>query len=270
MHIGNSQTQSYGYNQNVNVANKNDSSNSFNNYLENKEENINTKKPTSNIIEYLDKKDKFSSLSKEDEILFKDILSDGVYSADEMKKLSYEQMNKFAELVDPKNLIKEHGSNSLNDLPPFILLGMGTYLSSNKTNDVNFNKSLFETTKNIQNNQERIDLLDSINRKLGLNDNEGYGNLPKEIIDNLIKKAQEMEKEKYKDFENPEKLMTDYNNWQINDYGGFIKNLQNDYKSLIKSSNVKLEDRIRYEAVLKNLFTLETNYNKVINEPKYA
>ena len=45
MHIGNSQTQSYGYNQNVNVANKNDSSNSFNNYIENKEENINTKKP---------------------------------------------------------------------------------------------------------------------------------------------------------------------------------------------------------------------------------
>ena len=92
MQIGNNQTQSYGYNQNVNVANKNDSSNSFNNYLENKEENINTKKPTSNIIEYLDKKDKFSSLSKEDEILFKDILSDGIYSADEMKKLSYEQM----------------------------------------------------------------------------------------------------------------------------------------------------------------------------------
>ena len=136
---------------------------------------------------------------------------------------------------------------------------MGTYLSSNKTNDVNFNKSLFETTKNIQNNQERIDLLDAINRKLGLNDNEGYGNLPKEIIDNLIKKAQEMEKEKYKDFENPEKLMTDYNNRQINDY-----------KSLITNSNVKLEDRIMYEAVLKNLFILETNYNKVINEPKYA
>ena len=64
MQIGNKQTQSYGYNQNVNVANKNDSSNSFNNYLENKEENINTKKPTSNIIEYLDKKDKFSSFCK--------------------------------------------------------------------------------------------------------------------------------------------------------------------------------------------------------------
>ncbi len=68
-----------------------------------------------------------------------------------------------------------------------------------------------------------------------------------------------MEKEKYKDFENPEKLMTDYNNRQINDY-----------KSLITNSNVKLEDRIMYEAVLKNLFILETNYNKVINEPKYA
>ena len=41
------------------------------------------------------------------------------------------------------------------------------------------------------------------------------------------------------------------------------------YKSLITNSNVKLEDRIRYEAVLKNLFILETNYNKVINEPKH-
>ncbi|WP_066151968.1 hypothetical protein [Aliarcobacter cryaerophilus] len=64
--------------------------------------------------------------------------------------------------------------------------------------------------------------------------------------------------------------MTDYNNWQRNDYIGFIKNLKNNYKSLITNSNVKLEDRIRYEAVLKNLFILETNYNKVINEPKYA
>jgi hypothetical protein len=36
MQIGNNQTQSYGYNQHVNVANKNDSSNSFNNYLEKK------------------------------------------------------------------------------------------------------------------------------------------------------------------------------------------------------------------------------------------
>ena len=270
MQIGNNQTQSYGYNQNVNVANKNDSSNSFNNYIENKEENINTKKPTSNIIEYLDKKDKFSSLSKEDEILFKDILSDGIYRADEMKKLSYEQMNKFAELVDPKNLIKEHGSNSLNDLPPFILLGMGTYLSSNKTNDVNFNKSLFETTKNIQNNQERIDLLDAINRKLGLNDNEGYGNLPKEIIDNLIKKAQEMEKEKYKDFENPEKLMTDYNNWQINDYGGFIKKLKDEYKLLSEDTIISSESRVLYKRYSQYVSDLETNYNKVINEPKYA
>ena len=61
-----------------------------------------------------------------------------------------EQMNKFAELVDPKNLIKDHGSNSLNDLPPFILLGMGAYLSSNKTNDVNFNNNrLYYTFINV-------------------------------------------------------------------------------------------------------------------------
>ncbi len=49
MHIGNSQTQSYGYNQNVNVANKNDSSNSFNNYLE-KEDEKNIKIINKNLI----------------------------------------------------------------------------------------------------------------------------------------------------------------------------------------------------------------------------
>ena len=75
MHIGNSQTQSYGYNQNVNVANKNDSSNSFNNYLE-KEDLKNIKIINKNLISILEKNNAFSSLSKEEETLFRYVLED--------------------------------------------------------------------------------------------------------------------------------------------------------------------------------------------------
>ncbi|MBK6547974.1 MAG: hypothetical protein IPG15_06000 [Arcobacter sp.] len=68
MQIGNKQTQSYGYNQNVNVANKNDSSNSFNNYIE-KEDLKNIKIINKNLISILEKNNAFSSLSKEEETL---------------------------------------------------------------------------------------------------------------------------------------------------------------------------------------------------------
>ncbi|MFW2579538.1 hypothetical protein, partial [Aliarcobacter butzleri] len=60
----NSQTQTYNYNQTSN------NSNSFDTQVTEKE---NIKKVSSKIIEYLEKNDKFSSLSKEDEELFRDI-----------------------------------------------------------------------------------------------------------------------------------------------------------------------------------------------------
>ena len=97
MQIQNNQTTYYGYNQNSNSVNENSSSNSFDINLKNEED---TKKPTSKMIEYLEKKGKFSSLSKEDETLFRDILEDGVFSASEMKRLSYEQMQVFSDMVN--------------------------------------------------------------------------------------------------------------------------------------------------------------------------
>ncbi len=62
-----------------------------------------------------------------------------------------------------------------------------------------------------------------------------------------------MEKEKYKDFENPEKLMADYNNWQINDYEGFIKNLKNEYKSLSEVPIISLEQEFDIKRYSQNM-----------------
>mgnify|MGYP006872296751 CR=1 FL=1 len=53
MHIGNNQTQRYGYNQHVKVENKNDSSKSFKNDLE-KEELKNIKIINKNLISILE------------------------------------------------------------------------------------------------------------------------------------------------------------------------------------------------------------------------
>ena len=252
MQIGNNQTQSYGYNQNVNIANKNDSSNSFNNYLE-KEDLKNIKIINKNLISILEKNNAFSSLSKEEETLFRYVLEDDKISNDEIKNLTYEQMNKLNNIVN--SVSQQVGGVALVN-------GIETFSMSNITNNNDFNKALFDTLKTIENDTYKLVFSLDLGGKLG------YNNTSFNKVD--IEQLKALEKEKYKDFENPERLMADYNNWQINDYGGFIKNLQNDYKSLITNSNVKLEDRIRYEAVLKNLFTLETNYNKVINEPKYA
>ena len=62
----------------------------------------------------------------------------------------------------------------------------------------------------------------------------------------------------------------DYNNWQINDYGGFIKNLKNEYKLLSEDTIISSESRVLYKRYSQYMSDLETNYNKVINEPKYA
>jgi hypothetical protein len=64
--------------------------------------------------------------------------------------------------------------------------------------------------------------------------------------------------------------MADYNNWQINDYEGFIKNLKNEYKLLSEDTNLIRIKIVLYKRYSQYMSDLETNYNKVINEPKYA
>ncbi len=91
------------------------------------------------MIEYLEKKGKFSSLSKEDETLFKNILEDGVFSASEMKRLSYEQMQVFSDMVNFAKNYNEDNPTSKDDFPPYLLSTVGTYLSSEKTNNDSFN-----------------------------------------------------------------------------------------------------------------------------------
>lgn len=140
--------------------------------------------------------------------------------------------------------------------------GIETFSMSNITNNNDFNKALFDTLKTIENDTYKLVFSLDLGGKLG------YNNTSFNKVD--IEQLKALEKEKYKDFENPERLMADYNNWQINDYEGFIKNLKNEYKLLSEDTIISSESRVLYKRYSQYMSDLETNYNKVINEPKYA
>ncbi|MDK2041139.1 hypothetical protein [Aliarcobacter butzleri] len=266
MQISNTQTQTYSYNQSLNTTNKpnntDNTSNSFDTQVTEKE---NIKKSSSKIIEYLEKNDKFSSLSKEDEELFRDILADSVFSGQEMKRLNYEQFKKLSDLVNPANISKEQ---NIEELPGVLL--QGAYLSSITDNE-DFNKALFETAKNIDNNKERIDFLDTVSNNLGYNNKQvlfGKGSIEENIQADIAR-----EKEKYKDPSNSEMLaniIQDLKNWKITDYSSFIKNLTTEYKELSEHPLLSSEAKLKYKKYSEYTANMEINHNKAKNEPKYA
>ena len=262
MQISNTQTQTYNYNQTSNNSDVVNNSNSFDTQVTEKE---NIKKVSSEIIEYLEKNDKFSSLSKEDEELFRDILADSVFSGQEMKRLNYEQFKKLSDLVNPANISKEQ---NIEELPGVLL--QGTYLSSITDNE-DFNKALFETAKNIDNNKERIDFLDTVSNNLGYNNKQvlfGKGSIEENIQADIAR-----EKEKYKDPSNSEMLaniIQDLKNWKITDYGSFIKNLTTEYKELSEHPLLSSEAKLKYKKYSEYTANMEINHNEAKNEPKYA
>ena len=174
-------------------------------------------------------------------------------SNEEIKNLTYEQMNKLNNIVN--SVSQQVGGVALVN-------GIETFSMSNITNNNDFNKALFDTLKTIENDTYKLVFSLDLGGKLG------YNNTSFNKVD--IEQLKALEKEKYKDFENPERLMADYNNWQINDYEGFIKNLKNEYKLLSEDTIISSESRVLYKRYSQYMSDLETNYNKVINEPKYA
>ena len=136
MQIGNNGTKTYEYN----IAQRPKDDNSYSSFvIDTKSVKENATLLTKDLIKFIDKSGGFSSLSKEDEELFRAILEDDEISTSEAKNLSYEQMTKLNQLF--KNL----------DSGTFFIKGFDIFHKANISNDENFNKSLFETLKNIEN-----------------------------------------------------------------------------------------------------------------------
>ncbi|WP_151942433.1 hypothetical protein [Aliarcobacter butzleri] len=254
----NSQTQTYNYNQTSN------NSNSFNNELTN-EESGKIKLIKKDIVDFIDKNNGFSSISKENEELFRSILSDNKVSNEEWKNISYEQAKELNNLITTSMI----GSGGV------IALNSNIFDMADISYDENFNKALYETLKNIDDDKERFLFASDVEAKLGYNYKNPFDiTLNTNKIEKEIEERITREKEKYKNFENKDQILADIiqdlKNWKITDYGSFIKDLGNEYKELSQNPIVSSESKLRYKVVFQNLLYLETNYNKAKNEPKYA
>lgn len=251
MEIINNQKSSYNYGVNstssTQQTNNQNTTNSFDSYLNTQSEEITNNNQTSKLINFIDKRNGFSSLSETDEKIFREILSDGMMKNEEMKNLTYEQTKKLSNLINSAYSSIESLSNT-----PVLGSDIATSFSVvNKTDNEDFNKALFETAQSIDNQIERMNFFDRLSNSLGFNDNT---NVQKTIYNKT----------------NDPKYLPQNEDWKINDYSKYIDTNINELDLLLKNKNILDEDKRIYKQVLDNFFTLQKNYNKVINEAKYA
>ncbi len=252
MEISNTQNSflNYGINSTSSTQQPNtqNTTNSFDSYLATStKESSNTNQQTSKLVAFIEKKGGFSSLSPTDEKIFKEILFDGILKNEEMKNLSYEQSEKLSNLIN-------YAYSSIESLSNTPVLGseIATSFSVvNKTDNEDFNKALFETAQSMDNQIERMNFFDRLSSTLGFNDNT---NIQKTLYNKT----------------NDTKYLPQDEDWKINDYSKYIDTNINELDLLLKNKNILDEDKRIYKKVLDNFFTLQKNYNKVINEAKYA
>ncbi|MFW2553702.1 hypothetical protein [Aliarcobacter butzleri] len=263
MQISNTQTQTYNYNQTSNKSDKANNTNSFNSELTN-EESGKIKLIKKDIVDFIDKNNGFSSVSKENEELFRSILSDDKVSNEEWKNISYEQAKELNNLITTSMI----GSGGV------IAINSNIFDMANISYDENFNKALYETLKNIDDDKERFLFASDVEAKLGYNYKNPFDiTLNTNRIEKEIEERISREKEKYKDSSNSEMLaniIQDIKNWKISDYSNFTKNLTDEYKSLSEHPLLSSESKLKYKKYSEYTTNMEINYNKTKNEPKYA
>lgn len=253
-------TNQYNYRINSNATtqtNGSNTANSFESHLDNKKAFENTKLLTSNILAFIDKHSGFSSVSSENEKLFREILADDEISMKEVKNLTYEQakaLNEFQKIsmnLDTSTYIPVYKyEEGVSDI----------LLATTITYDEKFNQAFFQTLNTMNNYKEINDFFDEVSDSLGYNNRYMVVPEPKE---EYFAQLTAMEIEKYKDYPNPEAYMIDYTHWEIKDFDGFIQSMLKDYKQRSQSPLYPLEQSLRYKNVYQHLLNLENKYEEI-------
>lgn len=265
MEISNNHGLVYSYNVDTTSftqTNNQNETGTFDSYLEEHKIFENTKLLTSDILSFIDKNDGFSSVSPENEKLFREVLADDKIYTQEVKRFTYDQAKEFDEFLDKSRTLDISTYIPVyhyeEDPDPRILLGAATI-----SYDEDFNKAFFETLKNMNNTKESYDLYDAVEDSLGFNNKNVFVPEPKE---EYFEQRTAMEREKYKNYANPEAYIKDYTKWEIKDYGAFIQEMLTDYKKYSQFPFNSLEKSVQYKNIFKNLLTLERNYTAIHNE----
>lgn len=230
-------------------TNTQNTSSSFNTLVNNSNQDTTTTSSTtpktSRIVNFLEKFNKLNSLSSTDEKIFRDLLSDDKLTKEEVKTLSFEQIERIRDLIFPGSLTEEEK----NSMPMVQVVGVDL-LATRLTGNKQFNEALFNTTLDLS--------TEDADRLIG----EVHNNLGQLYLGRELKAT----------FQYTGSNLA--NPWEYEDmdadFGKFIKDVINHHEAII--ANHKADDEIKkqFQDIVDVYNVLEKNYNQVLNKTKYA
>lgn len=199
---------------------------------------------TPKIVEFLDARNGFSSLSPTDEKIFRDILSDNKLTKEEANSLSFEQVQRITTLLLPSGLSDEE----INSMP---IVQQGVDLFSTKaTGNRQFNEAFYNTLK-------ELDSADAAILNHEVTNNLGQLHLGKELKATFQYTGSNLA-----------------NPWEYEDmdadFGKFIKDVKSHHEAVIADPKVDDIYKKQFQDIVDVYNVLEKNYNQVLSKTKYA
>ena len=198
---------------------------------------------TPKIVEFLDRYNKFSTLSQTDEKIFKEILSDNKLTKEEADSLSFEQVERISNLLTTNLPLSKEEFDAM----PIVQWGVDL-IATRATGNRQFNEAFYNTLKELT--PEKKHILES----------EVHNNLGQLYLGKELKAT----------FEYWGSYLA--NPWEYDkmnaDFGKFIQDVKSHHEAII--SNPKVPDVIKkqFQDIVDVYNVLEKNYNQVLSKAK--
>jgi hypothetical protein len=206
-----------------------------------------TNKVYKKINDFLDAHNGYSSLSPTDEKIFRDILSDNKLTKEEADSLSYEQVERIANLL---NLSKCSTEEEWSKTAPVVQWGVDLSATT-KTGNRQFNEAYYNTMKELPTNEQKHTLESEVDNNLG----QLY--LGRELKATFQYWGSYLANPwEYKDIDA--------------DFSKFIKDVKSHHEAVIADPKVDNVYKKQFQNIVDVYNVLEKNYNQVLNKTKYA
>ena len=198
---------------------------------------------TPKIVEFLDRYNKFSTLSQTDEKIFREILSDNKLTKEEADSLSFEQVERISNLLTTNLPLSKEEFDAM----PIVQWGVNL-IATRATGNRQFNEAFYNTLKELT--PEKQHILES----------EVHNNLGQLYLGKELKAT----------FEYWGSYLA--NPWEYDkmnaDFGKFIQDVKSHHEAII--SNPKVPDVIKkqFQDIVDVYNVLEKNYNQVLSKAK--
>ncbi len=198
---------------------------------------------TPKIVEFLDRYNKFSTLSPTDEKIFREILSDNKLTKEEADSLSFEQVERISNLLTTNLPLSKEEFDAM----PIVQWGVDL-IATRATGNRQFNEAFYNTLKELT--PEKQHILES----------EVHNNLGQLYLGKELKAT----------FEYWGSYLA--NPWEYDkmnaDFGKFIQDVKSHHEAII--SNPKVPDVIKkqFQDIVDVYNVLEKNYNQVLSKAK--